>query len=307
MTTVYVVPCGISVFDELGTKMPVGGSPVRAFTHAVTNGNCLAGVCLDDGEAVTAKWAARAAARAEAAGLARVAPKRLSAETHSLATRLRSRPLAPGEHVLLLASDTPLGVSAAFCVGQYLAGAGSGQVAYISSPRTADDPFQLAVTRVPVTVVRVRGLKPDADLSTAAIGIGKVLRAAGDAGGRVEVHLTGGYKATLLHTLAMSEVLHSMWPGRVSAWNVFEDVADPSSDQPVQPQPIGLRTFPREYLTLMRSELTAVRDGSAGFGRTFQGLGWDEEADGTRRLNAFGHGYLAVLGESPAALGDDKS
>ena len=43
----------------------------------------------------------------------------------------------------------------------------------------------------------------------------------------------------------------------------------------------------------MRWELAAVRDGRLPQGeRAFKGLAWDEDG-----LNAFGYGYLAVLGE----------
>jgi hypothetical protein len=308
VTTVYVVPCGVSVLEQLGKKLPPGGSHVSRFTRAIDRGAWLNGVDLDNSQAAATAWSDKVMPMAKEAGLGEVAAKRMSAETHTLATRVTAGRLAPGQHVLLLASDTKTGLTAAFCVGQYLAGFGDEPVAYASSPRSEADHFALKATRAPVTVIRVRGLKPaGTDFNLAAMGIGRVLRAAWDAGGTVEVHLTGGFKATLLHTLAMSEVLHSMEPGRVSAWNVFEDVTDPSSGQPVQPEGIGLRTFRPEYLTLMRTELSGARDGSPGGSRTLEGVGWAEDEDGRRRLNSFGHGYLAVLGDPASALGDDNT
>jgi len=308
VTTVYVVPCGVSVLDQLARKLPSGGSPVTRFTRPVGGGSWLNGVDLDDAEAVPAAWSDKVTANAREAGLGQAAAKWLSAETHTLATRVTPGRLAPGQHVLLLASDTKTGLTAAFCVGQYLAGFSSDPVGYASAPSSERDNWKFKATRTPVTVIRVRGLMPvSADFNLAAFGIGKALRAAWDSGGAVEVHLTGGFKATLLHTLAMTEVLRSMAPDRVSAWNVFEDVTEDGSDQPVEPGRIGLRTYLPEYLDLMRTELSGARDGDYQGSRTFEGVCWTEDAGGNRRLNAFGHGYLAVLGQSAWARGDDNS
>ena len=303
--TVYVVPCGLSALDQLGTKLPSGGT----FARTIKQRAWLDGVNPDDGDAVVASWMNEVAAKAKKAGLAKADSKRLSAETHSLTTRVKTKPPAPGEHVLLLASDTKDGLSAAFLVSQYLTGADLTQITYVSSPRSADDPFELKVTQSPVTVIRIRGLKPaNTDFDVAAIGIGRALRAATDTGETVEVHLTGGFKATLLHTLAMTEVLQSMVPGRVTAWNVFEDVTESSSDQPAGLGRIGLRSFRREYLHSMRDELSQIRKGGLSLGnRTFEDVCWTQAPDGSRRLNSFGFGYLAVLGEPSSALGDDNS
>ena len=310
MTTVYVVPCGVSVLDQLGKnkKRLPGGSPVTAFTRAIDGGAWLNGTDREDNRAVPAAWSSEVAARAEAADLGRAVAKRLSAETHSLATRVTSGGLAPGQHVLLLASDTKNGLTAAFCVAQYLTGAASGRIGYVSSPRSAADGWDLQAARNPVTVIRVRGLKPaGTDFNLAALGIGKTLRAAGDLGVAVEVHLTGGFKATLLHTMAMTEVLYSMAPRRVSAWNVFEDVTQDGCDQPVPPGKVGLRAHRPEYLDLWRTELTGARDEGTLGSATLEGVGWTADAAGRRQLTDFGWGYLAVLGHSGSPLGDDNS
>lgn len=307
MTAVYVVPCGVSVLDQLSRKLSSGGSSVTRFTREIAGGRWLNGVDLDDDSAAAA-WSAKAEAKAKDAGLASADAKWLSAETHSLATRVTPGRLTPGQHVLLLASDTRIGLTAAFCVGQYLAGPFSGLIGYASSPRAATAKWNLTVTGNPVTVIRARGLKPaGTNFNLAALGIGKTLRAAGDLGVPVEVHLTGGYKATLLHTMAMTEVLYSMAPERVSAWNVFEDVTDDSSGPPVPPGRIGLRTYLPEYLDLMRDDLSRARDGACPVTNTFKGVCWTEDAAGVPRLNDFGHGYLAVLGDSGWARGDDNS
>lgn len=300
MTTVYVVPCGVSILDKLGTRL--SGSGATPFKRLITADNWQVGVDTDDDKAVLGAWSGKVANVAEKAGLSRVDPRPLSAETHTLALRIKKREIAPDRHVVLLASQTPKGLTAAFCVAHYLAGSGPDQIAYTSSPQDAVGSFDLPVTKAPVTVVRIRGLKPaGTDRGKAAMGIGKVLRAAGDVNGKVEVHLTGGYKATLLHTLAMTEVLHSMAPGRVTAWNIFEDEPD-SSGPPAEPLKIGLRTF--DDCDEMREELADL-EGARGL-KSFKNLGWDRRPDGSRKLTEFGHGYLAVLGKGPIPRGDDN-
>lgn len=312
MAAVYVVPCGVSVLDELGRdkkKLPPGGSAVTRFIREIDGGKWLNGVDLESDDAVVAAWSAKVEAKATDAGLGDGAAKWLSAETHSLATRLTGGRLGPGQHVLLLASDTRAGLTAAFCVGQYyVTRSASGVIGYTSSPRTAGERWDLAVMKNPVTVIRVRGLKPaGTNFSLAALGIGRALRAADDLGVPVEVHLTGGYKATLLHTLAMTEVLYSIAPSRVSAWNVFEDTGPGDSDDPVTPGNIGLRAHRPESLDLWRDELIGARDNRTRGSGVLEGVGWTKDAAGQRQLTDFGWGYLAVLGDSASPRGDDNS
>jgi hypothetical protein len=144
-----------------------------------------------------------------------------------------------------------------------------------------------------LTIVRLSGLDPrhaQGGFIDAIAGIGRVLRAAFNVGETMEVHLTGGFKATLLHTLAMTEVLYSQDPDRVSACYVFEDTSDTSA--PVIP--IGMRPFPSAYIASLRADLIKVRDHAPGLrAGILKGTGWNEA--GT--LNSFGYGYLAVLGE----------
>jgi hypothetical protein len=88
----------------------------------------------------------------------------------------------------------------------------------------------------------------------------------------------------------MTEVLYSQDPGRVRACYVFEDAA--AAGNPVTF--IGLRRFSREYIDDMRAELGKVRDHDLQLGaETFEGMAWTKQSG----LNAFGYGYLAVLGE----------
>jgi hypothetical protein len=141
-------------------------------------------------------------------------------------------------------------------------------------------------------------------LDIAAAGLGQALRAAYDSadGAPVEIHLTGGLKATLLHILLMAEVLHSLNAKvEVSAWYLYDDDAA-ASPQAVR---IGLRCFERIYLGEMRKELCNVRDGNATSGRTFEGLAWRGEGP-EARLTDFGTAFLAVLGEEIHPPGDDE-
>jgi hypothetical protein len=303
VTTSYIVPCGISVLDNLGRKLP-GGSAAGAFAKPVENGAWLDKISLDQHQTVLSAWRDKVAVKASAAKLTTVIPRRLSAETHCLAGRQASVPPVADGRVLLLASDTRKGLSAAFCVGHYLANGVTGELSYASAD---NKPFTLGTWAPAVTIVRVVGLRGDSEqFATAVTAIGTVLRAAWEAGDSVEVHLSGGFKATLLHTLAMTEVLHSLAPDRVSAWYVFEDVAGEDPDQPVRPMRIGLRTFPGEYLDDMRDELSRVEKGARNLGSaTFKGMGWDDGQP--PRLNTFGRGYLAVLGRPSSSPSDDNS
>jgi hypothetical protein len=304
VTTTYVVPCGISVLDRLGRKL-AGGSAAGAFVKIVENGAWLGGISLDQHQPVLSAWRGKGAARADAAGLTAVIPRRLSAETHCLAGRQASViPPVTDCRVLLLASDTRMGLSAAFCVGHYLTSGVPADLSYTSADDTSFKPGTAAAS---VTIVRVSGLQPDlTQFSQAVTGIGTVLRTAWEADGPTEVHLSGGFKATLLQTLTMTEVLHSLAPGQVSAWYAFEDIVGEDPDQPVPPMRIGLRTFPREYLEDMRQELSQVERGARNLGSaTFKGMGWDDGQP--PRLNTFGRGYLAVLGRPSSSPSDDNS
>lgn len=250
---------------------------------------------------VAARWADELADEADDARLTDWNSRILCAETNTLAagsgvTRLRDL-TAQGHRVVLAASDTGDGVAAALCAAQHIAGPDLAGVTYLSTPETLGAaPLGAESIREAVTVVRLRGLDPrhlSGRFITAVAGMGLVLRAALDTGEKIEVHLTGGFKATLLHALAMTEILYSLKPDRVTAHYVYED-AGPAATA----QAIGLRRFSQSYVDDMRAELTKVRDGGRQLGaETFEGMAWTSE-DG---LNAFGYGYLAVLGEPLSA------
>jgi hypothetical protein len=294
--TVYVLPCGVSVLRGLAGSE---GKPADAKTSRLIAGAADLGrgvLAHDDGDVI--RWWAEYAARYTAdARLARWEPRALSAETNSLAAssrlgRLRGL-LDRDDRVVLLASDTASGVAAALCVAQHVAGPKMPDAAYVSTPETlTDSPWRPELTGGMLTIVRLRGLDPrhaGGGFTDAVAGIGQALRASFDVGEPLEVHLTGGFKATLLHTLAMTEVLYSLAPGRVTACYMFEDTDRPDATT----TPIGLRRFDQAMCDDMRAELAGIRDGRRHPGaRTFEGLAWTG-----RGLNAFGYGYLAVLGE----------
>lgn len=298
--TVYLVPCGVSLLEGIAAKKAQGprdARPANLVKTAADLGHAVLG--RPDGE-VLAWWRESASGHAAAAKLGRWEPRVLCAETSTLAassgiSRLR-RLLDRGDVVVLLASDTDRGVASALYVAQYLAGFDLAGVTYLSTHQQVTFvPFDMRLAKGTLTVLRVRGLnakQASGGFIDAVAGIGRALRAAFDFGDELEVHLTGGFKATLLHTMAMTEILYSLAPDRVRAVYLFED-----ADAAIMP--IGLRRFSGEECRDMRLELSAVRDGRYHLGaRTFEGIAWNG-ADG--KLNAFGYGYLAVLGEDLSA------
>ncbi|RKS68249.1 hypothetical protein BZB76_6506 [Actinomadura pelletieri DSM 43383] len=302
--TVYVVPCGISILHSLRTRTGPLGATAADFADRI-HGRLRALPRLPD-EQVTDWWVEQTGADAEDVRLGAWDPGPLSAETHTLAastTGSLAEMASRGDTVTLVASDTGAGIASALCVAQHLTGPDLTGVTYTTTPAelkdAAVDPRYAAG---PVSIVRLRGLDPRQPRNgfiLAVAGMGLVLRAAFDTGRPVQVHLTGGYKATLLHTLAMSELLHSLAPDRVSARYVYEEAGADA-----QTHRIELRRFSAEVIEDMRVELNHVKAGQSPGQPRLRGAAWDIE-QGTLRLNAFGYGYLAVLGEAVVgSIGD---
>jgi hypothetical protein len=302
--TVYAVPCGVSVLSGLLAKKdhgPRDAKPGRLLRTAADLGR---GVLNLPDDKVVGWWAVQSADAAAAARLTAWQPRVLSAETNTLAAssglnRLRDL-LERGDRIVLLGSDTDSGIAAALYVAQHIAGISLSGVAYLTTPELLDgEKMHAALSPGTLTVVRLSGLNPkqaSTGFINAVASTGLVLRAAFDVGEALEVHLTGGFKATLLHTLAMTEVLYSLAPDRVKACYMFDD-----ADADAAIVPIGMRRFDQITCEKMRYELTTVRDRKPPQGaRTFEGLAWSEDAlrAGSKDpLNSFGYGYLAVLGE----------
>ena len=206
----------------------------------------------------------------------------LCAETHTLAAASRLGRLRElldfRDRILVLASDTGLGVAAALYLAQHIAGLELPNVVYQSTPDGLPaGPLPLDLKPGTITILRLRGLDPahaSAGFIDAIAGIGLALRAAFDLGERMEVHLTGGYTATLLHTLVMTELLNSLDPDRVHARYVFEDTGS-GSDSLIE---IGLRQFDQEYCDAMRGELTV----SANTARLVRAIRRSAELSGIR-------------------------
>lgn len=296
--TVYVVPCGISLLDGMIVKKEKGPKdckPARLVKGAADLGRAVLG--LADSE-VAQWWAHNATSDASHARLTEWDPHVLCAETSTLAASSKLGRLADlldrGDRLVVLASDTERGIAAALYLAQYIAGLGLLKVAYLSTPgisaATMETPALVSGT---LTVLRLRGLDPKQSPSAfvdAVASIGVTLRAAFDLGEAMEVHLTGGFKATLLHTLMMTELLYSLCPGRVSACYVFEDTGDRADKITT----IGMRKFDPPHCEVMRRELAEAKDARIYSGaQTFSGLVLAEDG----KLNAFGEGFLPVLGE----------
>lgn len=286
--TVYLVPCGISILKWIKTSEDL---------ERYADPSTIEGLCAAEEQWRTGadqdldSWKATVLKKAEASGIARWKPK-ASAETSTLSARRPGRPLlGDDDRVVLLASDTDEGISAALCVAAVVAAGDPDRIDGIAAPGTVTCPGA-------VTVVRIPGLKPSGiGLGPAVTGIGTTLRTALDlheAAGKIEMHLTGGYKAVLLHMLAMTEVAYSLSPERVSAHYIFENAE--LDDGEGEAVPIGLRRFSRSTLEEMREELSIARRGSrVAEPRAFKDLAWVDHGSGSR-LTDFGEGYLAVLG-----------
>ncbi|KXK59003.1 hypothetical protein AWW66_26600 [Micromonospora rosaria] len=307
--TVYVVPCGVSIIDGLTRGRHGHADPQDLLAQATEFGRRLHADRIPT-PTVVHEWWQTIAEAADDTDVSTWSPV-VAAETATLAGRDKAdidRLLAttPQAHrVVLLASDTPQGLTAALLVATRLARpTNDGELHRIHYAETHRSTLTGGLPAGTVTVVRVRGLAADAPdgLRTGSAGLGGTLRAALDTsnGEPVEVHLTGGFKATLLHLLSLAELAHSI-NGKLTAWYLPDDL--PGRPRSV---PIGLRRFSPGYLDWVRDEVTTVARG----GRppihevTAHGAAWDDTT-GTPRLNGFGEAYLALLGSAPVARSDE--
>lgn len=291
--TTYLVPCGLSILNWM--RAYGSGDPSKRYA---TIDPAAVEDLLDEQEQWRSDekrdlnvWRSTVLEKARAADVKRWDP-RVSAETSTLRARRPSGPLiTDDDRIVLLASDTDEGISAALCVAAVVAVGDPDRIDGIAEPEDELRPGK-------VTVVRIDGLKPTSlSLGRACEAMGTVLYNALESrpSERVEVHLTGGYKAALLHMLAMTEVAYSRFPSRVSAHYIFEGDGGSAAghDKAVR---IGLRLFPRDQLERMREELSYAKRGVPILGTPmFEGLAWEKYGDRTR-LTDFGRGYLAVLG-----------
>lgn len=303
--TVYLLPCGISILDGLttGRGIPDQAADIRSLCDAATDlGDRIHHDAVDDAQILTEIGGGFADKVADAELSAWTAE--VSAETYSLDRRYLGegrwldlgRLLVPGRdnQIVLLASDTARGLAAALIVAARLSGDNQASIGYTTSP---DDRMRQVMRPGRVSVVRIRDLDPQASpdrLVSAAAGLGRSLRwIANAAGGQpIEVHLTGGYKSTLLQLLAMTEILHSQPGHDVSAWYLHDDVRATA-----RTVAIGLRRFSPNYLKWMHHELTLVTRGERPDDSeiSLEGVGWEINAD-RPRLTGFGVGYLELFG-----------
>jgi hypothetical protein len=302
--TYYLVPCGISILD--GIKDGKGAPPnVTGRTTPLVKLRNWANDTMDQPvAAVMGSWAEAFEADAAPLRIPEWGPA-VSAETHTLARRREGQARdgrslkEAGDTVVLLASDTSRGFLAALLTATWIAGGDLARIRCAATP--ADPPAPSGgypLDRGSIVVVRVVGLDPAVKdgFRAATYGIGDVMRAVRDkaAGDAIDLHLTGGFKATLLHTLALGEILRltSLEPEKVTACYLFEHaLADEGEPQMTE---IGLRTFPGELGPVMLEELLTVYGRRHPDAPVFKGAAWSDEDD-VPVLNAFGYGYLAIL------------
>jgi len=294
--TVFLIPCGLSIRDGLLDKR---GAPTDVeFGHHRFNRILTWAAHARNGQPddVATSWRQEIGPLLgpdEGVDLTRWKPE-VSAETNTIAHRLSSpsRLLEDRHRAVLLASDTNAGLASAMLVATHLA-QGVERIAHLAVPEfPGQNEWTDEFPRGVVTVVSVKGMDATADrLRRSVAGLGRVLRVVADqarANERIEVHVTGGYKAAVLYLMTMTEVLASTRdPGLVEAWYLHED-----GDQAVR---IDLRRLSEEHVSRLRQALTEVHDGRP--------LSPDLEVFRTAglthgdRLTPFGAGFLAVLGE----------
>lgn len=169
-------------------------------------------------------------------------PAKLSAEVASL----HGHTPQPGalERLVLLASDTAEGVLAALLNAARL----RKQVIYHPRPQldstAAGYPVLDEGMEEPLHILRIPGLLPNstdrfseamAHVAVAMVWAGRLHRNAGE---KLAIHLSGGYKATIPYLVTLAEYVRAAWPP-VQAWCLHEGDAD---DNPApQPVAIGLR------------------------------------------------------------------
>lgn len=320
--TVHIIPCGRSILDGLRDPAkkpgPRTGERVKADGSVKELRLAVQRMRECDTAEVLKEW--REAMEAGPRGKLRLHQWKTTvcAESATLAARagseLRDEVLLPdGDSAVLLASDTDDGLLSALLAATRITGGDTDRVHYTATSgadqaaeRDRDLPGSSAGT---VTVVLITRLGPPIHegLSVAVRGIGDVMRAVYERDtGDIDVHLTGGYKATLLHTLALTEVLHSRVlqetrDRHVTACYLYEDAGADAGHEALTP--IGLRAFQPDTLREMRCELTAVDNRNSASTKLFEGLAWEQQPDRPPRLTDFGHGYLAVLGREGGGSG----
>jgi hypothetical protein len=324
--TFYLIPTGLSILDNLAKEV---GEP-HDWDIAPTDPGWVAQRLRDSAETyaygderpenVAASWRTEFADHAEDLDIAAWDPV-VSAETSTLAARRREAAGGPAPTLLgaddtavLLASQTPEGMCAALLVATMLAGGDPGRVDVAETPavptasatRAPAGSYQMHAGRV--AVVRVTGLAPQVDggFTLATFGIGDVMRAVRLAaamvpagpGRLIDVQLTGGYKAVLLYTMALAEILRSTVHEDgidVSACYLFEQPGAQTPRIPPTLNEIGLRLFSPTFCHTAALALSAVHRGRRPQSGDLDGVAWETRGR-QRRLNALGYGYLALLG-----------
>ena len=313
--SIYLVPCGISVLDNLALLRgaPRDDLPV---VEALDELMAWAAAQVEVGPPLLRAWHRDCADTVAGIRL----PEwngQVSAELSTLAKQTGiDRPrVTDRDSIVLLASQTTKGLLAGLLTATYLTGGAGERIRHSAThPRGLAGPSapgrgspDYGLSRGHVCLVTVNGLRPrEGDgFRAAAGGIGDVMRAVRDHAGTepIEVHLTGGFKAILMHTLALAEILKSTAQDRasVTAWYL----ADGEEDWWVtEADEIGLRCFNPDTLGVLRNELADVAGRRPVQSDEYRGVAWEMGYGDTPILNAFGHGYRAMLGD-PGAVTDE--
>ncbi len=265
------------------------------------------------GAALMANWRDQWQSRAAGLRLCEWQPC-VNAELSTLAKRTNRTPLVmtDSDTAVLLASQTGDGLLSALLTATYLVGGDLKRIRHSATPLASAGHGNTRATyglgqdpgprQGRVCVISINNLRPSPgdQWRKAAGGIGDVMRAIREFGREeeIEVHLTGGFKATLLHTLALAEYLKSTVanPASVTAWSLpdTEEESDNNWDD-TKPEQIGLRTFHITTVDMLRFELSAIKRNEKPKTSEYAGVAWDTVASGRPALNGFGYGYAALI------------
>lgn len=319
--TVHLMTVGDSARRSL-TEPPPGKAPPPSLVryghgNAVLCDDTHLGVEHGDAgsvaELLTRLTAGDQPTREAAEGLYRLAQvgsweARASAEITSLQARTDQTSVSTDDMVVLLSSDTASGLLAAWWNAAHMLRGDFSRLTYLDTPnRVLPMPprdGRVVITRIPGLNMRI-----PAGRGPAMRVLGDVARqvlACLDDGERVDLHLSGGYKATMLYLVGIAEAMRSVKlpTGRfaeISAFVVHED----SIDKPGDTNRLIELPLRRIDPASLRDELAAAAAGRQPAGNQLEGYAYNVHSTpaGTVELTPFGEGFRTLLGPTPGGLG----
>lgn len=231
-----------------------------------------------------------------------------SAEITSLDARTKNTSIGTEDMVVLLSTDTSRGLLAAWWNAAHMLRGDFSRLTYLDNPES-DLPAPPRNGRA--VIVRLPGLdlRHPAQHTQAMQGMGHVARHILDSltdGEKVDIHLSGGYKATMLYLIGIAEAMRSVPPpigdfANVAAFVVHEDS---TPDDPNRLIHLPLRALDPTHL---RDELATAATGTVPGGDLLRGYAYTVDLTPGKlpraRLTPFGEGFRILLGSTPGVPG----